>query len=136
MESRSHGRVVSGAAAKQQPVKGQAVCPATPSRALARPLTRVLPGGASSLGGGGWVSVPPRCVSMPSHVYAYLTLSSAVFRRPSWYLVRRFGRRHPKGRHGSLPGPTKRLFSSLVSDTVCSFSALSSALALSSNASY
>ena len=46
-------RVLSGAAAKQQPVEGQAV----PGL-----LTRVLPGGSTSSLGGGWVSVLPRCV--------------------------------------------------------------------------
>ena len=65
--------VVSGAAAKQQPVEVQAVCPATPSRALARLLTRVLPGKSIEFfwgGAGVGVSVPavspcpPTCMSI------------------------------------------------------------------------
>ena len=59
--------------------------PATPSRALERPLTRVLPGGSIEFGVSvGWVSVQcSRDVPSSCHAHVYLMPRSAI--RPSWY---------------------------------------------------
>ena len=58
------------------------IYPATPSRALSRPLTRVLPIESSFWRRGGvcGVGAPAMC-PCPPHVYVYLTSLSAV--RPS-----------------------------------------------------
>ena len=60
--------------------------PATPSRALARPLTRVLPGRSTEFGVG-WVPVPPAMCPPSSHAHAHVTSPSTF--RPTWYPPRR-----------------------------------------------